>query len=632
MTGTGRSLESLSSMSKDPIAIALRALLPILLLVLPFHLEAQKPESDEQLAAHYFQKGAYEKAELYYKKLLEQAPANKTYFKQYVRTLLQLEKFGSAEEVIEDRIDRRGGKAPSLRIELGRVHKAAGNDRKMKKAYRSAIDNLPRSRSGVKNVAQTFIEHDEPEFALRAYNEGKDRLRGGYEFNFERARVYGMMGQKERMINSYLDLLKQNRAYLQSVQNGLDRALDLSASKGDVEILREQLLKRVQKNPDMPVYAEMLIWHYVQADDLDAAYRQAKALDRRQGGDGQRLMQLARMARSQKKWRTAKNCYQYVIDQGADSDHYLRARMELLEVMNKMVTEGDPSRKELLGLEKNYRQAIMELGRSSRTALIMKEWAHIKGFYLDRPDSAIAMLKSTIDLGGTSERIVAKCKLELGDQLLLQGKVWEASLNYSQVEKAFKHSPIGQKAKFKDAKIAFYTGDFEWAQAQLDVLKASTSKLIANNAMDLSLLISDNFNLDTVTEPMELFARAHLLIFQKDHDRALEKLDSLEAEYPDHSLIDEIIYQRYRIAEDRGQFEKAAEHLQRIIDEHPRGILADNAYFRLAELNEERFGDEEKAKELYRTLISDHPASLYVVQARERFRKLRGDTPDGAPK
>jgi outer membrane protein assembly factor BamD (BamD/ComL family) len=392
------------------------------------------------------------------------------------------------------------------------------------------------------------------------------------------------------------------------------------------------LLKRVQKNPDMPVYAEMLIWQYVQSDELDAAYRQAKALDRRRGEEGQRLMQLARMARSQKKWRTAKKCYQYVIEKGAGSSHYLRARMELLEVMNKMVTEGEPTKKELLDLEGHYRKAIMELGRSSRTAMIIKEWAHIKGFYLDRPDSAIAMLRSTIELGGMSDRSVAKCKLELGDQLLLKGNVWDASLYYSQVEKAFKHSPLGHKAKFKDAKIAFYTGDFQWAQAQLNVLKASTSKLIANNAMDLSLLISDNFDLDTVTEPMEMFARAHLRIFQKDHDRALATLDSLENAYPDHSLIGEIVFQRYRIARDRGSFKKAAEHLQRIIDEHPKGILADNALFRLAEMNEAYFDDEERAKELYKRLINEHAASLYVVQARERFRKLRGDAPAGAPK
>ncbi len=615
------------SMIIDP-----RILLLLFGFLFPLFLGAQKPESDEQLAAHYFQKGEYEKAELYYKKLLDQNPGNKTYFKQYVRTLLELEKYDKAEERIEKRIDRKKGKPPSLMIELGRVYKVAGKKRKMKKAYEKAIDNLPGSRKGVKKVAQVFIENDEAEYALKTYEKGKELVRGGYDFNFERARAYGMMGEKEKMIDSFLDLLKKNRAYLQSVQNGLDRALDMSSSEGDVKILRKRLLERVQDNPDIPVYAEMLIWQYVQAGDLDAAYRQAKALDQRRGENGKRLMQLARMARSKKDWRTAKKCYQYVIGNGPDSPHYMRARMELLDVMNRMVTEGDPSKEELLKLEDHYRKAIMELGRSSRTAMIIKDWAHIKGFYLDRPDSAIAMLRSTVELGGVSERTVAKCKLELGDQLLLKGNVWEASLYYSQVEKAFKHSPLGHKAKFKDAKVSFYTGEFEWAQAQLDVLKASTSKLIANDAMDLSLLISDNFNLDTVTEPMKMFSRAHLYIFQKDHDRALATLDSLEKAYPDHSLVDEIIFQRYRIAKERGAYKEASEYLKSIIEEHAEGILADNAIFRLAELQQERFGNEDRAKELYRKLINEYSASLYVVQARKRYRELRGDRPPGAPK
>lgn len=605
----------------------------IFLLLFPLLLEAQgEPESDEQLAAHYFQKGEYEKAELYYKKLLDESPRNETFFKQYVRTLLQLEKYDKAETVIEERIERKSGSTPFLHIELGQVYRAAGKERKKKKAYDKAIEGIPRDRKGIKEVAQAFIEKDEAEYALQTYEAGSERTRGGYDFNFERARVYGMMGQKERMIDSYLNLLKRNRAYLQSVQNGLDRALDMDAKEGDIEILRNELLKRVQKNPDRGVYAEMLIWQYVQSDDLDAAYRQAKALDRRKGGSGQRIMQLARMARSKREWRTAKECYQYVIEKGSEGPHYLKARMELLKVMNRMVTEGDPTRKELKDLEEHYRNAIKELGRSSRTAMILKEWAHLKGFYMDEPDSAIAMLESTIELGGLSERTIAKCKLELGDQLLLQGKVWEASLYYSQVEKAFKHSPLGHKAKFKNAKVSFYTGDFEWAQAQLDVLKASTSKLIANDAMDLSLLISDNFNLDTVTEPMEMFSKAHLLIFQKDHDQAISVLDSLEEAYPDHSLRDEIIYQRYKIAMDRADHEKAAQELRTIIEEHEDGVLADNALFRLAELNEERFGKPERAMELYRRLINEHQASLYVVQARERFRKLRGDGAGEAPR
>ena len=89
---------------------------------------------------------------------------------------------------------------------------------------------------------------------------------------------------------------------------------------------------------------------------------------------------------------------------------------------------------------------------------------------------------------------------------------------YSQVEKDFKHEVIGQEAKFKKIKIDYYTGKFNWAQAQLNILKQSTSKLIANNAMELSLLISDNLNLDTTQLTLQIYANAELLIFQNKYN------------------------------------------------------------------------------------------------------------------
>lgn len=36
-------------------------------------------------------------------------------------------------------------------------------------------------------------------------------------------------------------------------------------------------------------------------------------------------------------------------------------------------------------------------------------------------------------------------------------------------------------------KLAYYRGDFKYAQGLLDVLKAATSELVANDAMQLSV-------------------------------------------------------------------------------------------------------------------------------------------------
>jgi len=54
-------------------------------------------------------------------------------------------------------------------------------------------------------------------------------------------------------------------------------------------------------------------------------------------------------------------------------------------------------------------------------------------------------------------------------------------------------------------------------------------------------------------------------------------------------------------------------------------ILADNATFQLADLYENILGDTTKAQELYEKVLLEYPGSLFVVEARKRFRRLRGD-------
>ncbi|MEO1438538.1 MAG: tetratricopeptide repeat protein, partial [Bacteroidota bacterium] len=168
-------------------------------------------------------------------------------------------------------------------------------------------------------------------------------------------------------------------------------------------------------------------------------------------------------------------------------------------------------------------------------------------------------------------------------------------------------------------------GDFEWAQAQLQVLKASTSELIANDAIDLSVFIMDHWSLDTTGTPMAMFAQADLLMFQNRYDESFVKLDSIRLLYPDHGLLDDIYYIKSQILTKERNYEDAAIMLQQIIDGYPEDIRADNAVFDLAELHELHLGNPETAQELYGKILKDYSGSTLAVEARKRFRRLRGD-------
>jgi tetratricopeptide (TPR) repeat protein len=438
--------------------------------------------------------------------------------------------------------------------------------------------------------------------------------------------MQGNLGDFDAMIESFLDLVQQEPNYLQTVQNSLNRTLNFEENPQHLEMLKSKLLRRSQKYPEAVIFNEMLTWLFLQKKDFASAYIQATALDKRQNESGVRVLNLAELAAGNKDYSTAVKAYQYVIDKGKNGPYYLTARMAKLRVLNTQLDEKPGLDKIAYAqLASEYKATLNDLGKTAETAGMLKDLAHIQAFYLDKQDSAIALLREAIALPGIYNKVQAACKLELGDILVFNNDVWDASLLFSQVELDFKEDQLGHEAKFRNARISYYTGDFEWAQGQLDVLKASTSKLISNDAIDLSLLITDNFNMDTITAPMEMFARADLLAYQNKIDEAFVTLDSLLIEYPAHSLTDEVFMLKANTYFRLGQFEEAKKLFERVIEFHFKDITADDALFKLADMNERIFNDQAKAMELYEKLIVDYPGSLYIVEARKRFRALRGD-------
>jgi tetratricopeptide (TPR) repeat protein len=588
---------------------------------------AQAQTTDEQLAAHYFQSSEFEKASMYYEKLYDKFQ-NAFYYNYLLQCHIEMQEYKKGEKLITKQM-RRDNSNLTYYVDLGTLHTAAGDPSKAKQQYEKGVKALQPSRQQIVDLANAFIQKNLMDYALACYEKGRKLIKGTSSFNFEIATVLGMKGDHEGMINEYLDLLGEHAGYLQSIQNALNRTLNFMENEEKADLLKTQLLRRIQKSPDEIIFHEMLIWLFIQKKDFNSALIQTKALDKRQKEWGERVKRLGQLCASNQAYNVAVKCYEYVIELGPKGYYYQESKIELLEVLNQRVTaSADYTSEDLLNLEGRYQESLAELGKSAGTATMMKDYAHLQAFYLDKMDDAIALLEEARQMGGLSQNMRGHIKLELADIMLLNGDIWDASLYYGQVDKAFKHDILGHEAKFRNAKIFFYTGEFEWAQAQLDVLKSSTSKLIANDAMDLSLLITDNLNLDTTLTPMMMYSRADLLMFQHKYDEANLALDSLMAEYPGHTLKDEVHYLKYKIHFLRGEHDLAIQELQRIISFHGDDILGDNAMFNLAEMYHYKLKDLEKAQESYEKLIMDYPGSLYVVEARKRYRNLAGNNFD----
>jgi tetratricopeptide (TPR) repeat protein len=597
----------------------------LLLLLWCNQITAQPAASNYLMAQQYFNSGEFEKALVYFEKNYDFDPMGT--YPDYLKCLEALKAWDKAEKLIKKHIKKTTDVGP-LYVDLGAVFKAKGDTVKASEQFDKAIKSIRPDVGQYIQTANKFIDLGNTSKAIETYKQGRIALQGVYPFSFELAEAYASQSNLQAMADEYLDIVEVAPQFIPSLQGILQNkiALDYTGSLSD--LFRQSLLRRIQKNSNRTEYNELLYWLFMQQKDFESAAIQAKALDKRLAERGDRLLSLGRMCVANRDYKTAEICFQYVMDKGRDQSNYTVARIEMINALNKRITlQSDYTHTDLQKLSADYNQAINELGITVTTAPLIAAYAHLKAFYLNDIDTAMQMLQSLIAMPRLTPMFQAECKLDLGDMLILKNDVWEALLYYGQVDKDYKHDEIGREAKYRTARAYYYQGEFEWAAAQLNILKAATTQLISNDAMSLALLIQDNsgFESDSNIAPLLNYAHADLLAFQNHNQEALTTLDSIGQLFPGHSLTDEVWFKKAKIFLSMGKADSAVLYLADIVSNYPDDILADDALFTLADINENRLQNKTQAMQLYETLLQKYPGSLFAVDARKRYRALRGD-------
>ena len=584
-------------------------------------------QSQEQLAAHYYSNGQFQQAAECYEALYLRAP-NKFYYQMLFRSYLELKEYKDAENLVEKRI-KQYPKDLYLFVDLGRVYELRGDRRKSTKTYDAVVQKISFDTKQISELTQAFETIGHPEYAIQVYLFARKKMQNEFIYVSELATLYERIGNYEAMMQEYFGLLDKSPNMLGSIQISLQRVLNETSNPKLVDGLRNTLIQRVQQQPDNKQYIEMMLWFSLQQKDFQFAFVQAKAVDTRFPDlGGEPLMRVASIARSNLSFDVAHQCYSLVSKKGPDSPYYFAARVGALEVAFARINRNFPIENKLLWqLIHDYESAFDELGKNVRTVQLMRNYADLMAYYADSVQRAADMLYDILDLPKLPSKERDETKLALGDLLLFAGEVWDASLLYMQVEKDNKNDVLGSQAKFKNAKLSYYNNDFLWAKTQLDVLRASTSKLIANDAMELSLLISDNMEDDSTFDMLSRYAAADLLLYRNLLDSAWDAFDDIAHSALSHPLFDEVLYQKARIRIQQQRYTEADSLLQQLVDFYPNDILADDALFLLAQLNEERLDNPARARVCYEKIILDYPSSLYIDQARKRYRLLSDTLP-----
>ena len=582
--------------------------------------------SNEQLALQFFNDKEYDKAIVYYEKLYDKNPI--AYYENYVFCLMKTNDKKRTEKTIKKQI-KLAPFSLNYYVDLGEFYRLENDPKKAEENYEKAVKELNGEYEQTATLAEAFKKAKLFEYAIETFNKSAKLNHGSYPFFYEKADVYKEKGDVKEMINQYLDALDFRESEFVNVQNNLQNNLGYDDEKGGFNnpILKQELQKRIQSNPSKLIFSEFLIFIQMQQKDFEGAFVQSKALDKRNREDGYRLMDLAKICVTNENFDVAEKCYNYVLEKGKENYNYTQATIDCSLAQFERLTKFNQqfTLEQLIALSTKFKAILDEFGIQQLTLPISRKWAHIKAYYMNNTSEAIEILNTAIATPGIDKFMQAEAKLELGDVTLISGNIWDASLLYSQVEKAFKYDLVGQEAKFRNAKLSYFNGDFKWAKAQLDVLKGATSKLIANDAMDLSLIIGDAINIDTNVVPLQYFASAELLLLQNKTDEALKRMDSINILFDNHSLADDIYYKKGIIYTKKGMYQESMEAYKRIVDNFGEEIFGDDAFFKMAELYHYQLNDLEKAKATYQEMLTKYPGSIYTVEARKRFRKLRGD-------
>jgi len=575
--------------------------------------------ADAALARQFSTNGEYQKALDIYQKLYKEN--NEAYFNNYISTLISLKKFDDAESAAKKMMRKHPGSNEYV-ITLGSIYTQHSQTDKANALYDDLIKNLPAEQNAVSMLASQFYQVSNADYAVKTFLQGRKLLHNDDVFSYELVTLYRFKRDKNALTDEYLNILPHNPLFVSQAENAFATLFENGA---DYEILRVALLKRIQKDPQQTVYVDLLVWQFLQQKDFDQALNQAIALNRRTNDDGSDIYQLCSTLIFNQAYDAAIRGYEYLITLGKEKPYYVSSRIELINAKNLKITAGKYVPADLVQLEKDYQDLLAEFGKTQSTAFAMQRLANLEVFKLHKLPEAQKVLEEAVAIQGLQPNLSASCKLDLGDVYLLNGQPWEATLLYSQVEKDYPNSNVGQDAKYRNAKFAYYTGDFTWAKGQLDVLKAATSQLIANDALNLSLLISDNVAADTTGAALKMYARADLQIFAEQQDKAIGILDSINVKYPNNQLSDDILMAKARIAIQQKNYNDAVADLKKIVAEHPNDLWADDAVFMLGDIYENQLNDKEQAKAYYQKIITDYSGSLYINDARKRFRILRGD-------
>ncbi len=573
------------------------------------------------LALQYMRNREWEKAEIVLQELLQKRE-DRVFVQYYLQVLAEQRKAKEIDKVAS-KYRRLIKTQPDLLVDIGNAYRTCGELKKAEKIYQESINEALSDRNKTTTIANRFISLREFDKAEKIYLEAQKKNLG-YSFDQELAYLYYLMRNHEKMIDIYLNLLVQSDAFLQMVQNRLNNAIYTDTDKSLLDLLENRLLVKIQEYPNREVFSELLLWNYLQSNNFAKAYIQARALDLRKKQVGERLLPLATSALEANDYQTSLKALDDIIATGEQNPFYFEAYVRKMDVLHQRIKNRiDFSPESTAQTLDFFQQAINRFGISVATFDMVLKYTELLTHIAGKTNEAMSLLDRLDALRGLNSQQKTQIEMQRADIYLTSDKLWDAALIYAKIERQQKDTPLGSEAKFRKAKIAFYQHEFEWAKSQIDILKASTSKLIANDAIELSIHLYEAWSeIDSTQKELKTFATAMLRFDQQRFDECLNYLDTLTRAANSY-LVVEAVNLKAKILIDRAKYADAVELLTSTISKYSYETNIDRSIYLAGSLMLEKLAKTREGIDLLTRLLKNHPSSIYVIEARQKIQQYR---------
>lgn len=594
----------------------LRALIVVLLLYVGLPIQAQDAARDKlRLAATYERTGDMRSAARIYLEVLEAKATDNAAYEGVIRTLTALGQFSSLLPVIEDR-ERRQPSA-DVSMQLAGVYWKLGKQQDAIAAWSRAVDQAGNDAEAWAKVAESQAAVLANAIAIESFLRARDKQDDADAFAAQISALYIALGKVEQGAEEVLKDFRSSNDLMRA-QGRLSAVM--STPEG-VAVVGALLDSEADEQGDL---ARLRLWYYREVKNWNAALAVTIDLDKRSKAQGQELLQFGDGARRDGAFDIAIEAYETVLAGNPNEQRRLTAIYSYARTLDQKLRAGS-------SFDKRDAQRIID-----RYAGIVRDFP--THWYASNALYQMALLEIDI-LGNTDagrdllQRLVNQYK---GTQAAADGALRLARI-YIAVEEfdiadqyltglgrmtSTETQPQRDVALVIRGDLAAWRGVIDSAQTFYAKVAAVPGSTAANDALDRLLILQ---LADQDSAAVATMRKADKLAATGKTSAAAETYRAAASTARDGELRDRCNLSAAEQFMTIGQDTTAMTLLDAIIADVPETIFGDRALFRKAELALRR-KDVPSAVDALTILLVQYPRSIFVPDARERIRALRGDS------